>query len=141
MVDRVKKLADELQSKGQKITKQRLAILRVLEQAKTSVTAEEIFLRVREGADNTSLATIYRNLKILSDSGIVEKQGFLNDKAQFGLKKAVHSHNLVCLGCHKVIQINRCPLEHCETIGAKEGFTIIDHRMEFYGYCNNCRKR
>jgi len=141
-LDRVEILSAELQTRGQKLTKQRLAIIRVLNESELPLTAEEIFLRVKEGNENTSLATVYRNLKNLVSAGLVVKSGLLDDKVQYRLQSAPHSHNLVCLGCHKVIQLSQCPLDCLtETIGQKEGFTVTEHRMELYGYCTDCGKK
>jgi Fur family ferric uptake transcriptional regulator len=140
-LDKLQQLSHELQRRKQKVTKQRLAILSVLDESITPLTVEEIFFRVRENNDNNiSLATIYRNLKTLLVAGMVEKQGINDDKTQYGLKKDDHAHHLVCLGCRKVICLPNCPLEEFTTeIKQKKGFTVTEHRVELYGYCLDCR--
>jgi Fur family ferric uptake transcriptional regulator len=139
-LNRVKMLFAELQERGLKLTKQRSAIIRVLNASQIPLTAEELFLRIREKNDNTSLATVYRNLKTLVAAGLVIKSGFLEDKAQYRLANKSHSHDLICLGCHKVVEMSQCPLECLDNIGQKEGFTVTEHRIELYGYCQECGK-
>ena len=68
-MDKVEILSSELQARGHKLTKQRMAILKVLNDSQLPYTAEEMFLRMREWNDNISLATIYRNLKTLVEAG------------------------------------------------------------------------
>jgi len=141
-LDTVEKLFKELQDRGHKLTKQRMAILKVLKSSEIPLTAEEMFLRIREGNDNTSLATIYRNLKTLVDAGLVVKFGLIEDKVRYRLQSSAHSHDLICLGCHKVVQLSSCPLDCLsESIGHKEGFTVTEHRMELYGYCLECGRK
>ena len=140
-MDKVKMLFTELQARGLKLTKQRLAIIKVLNTSQIPLTAEEMFLRIREKNDNTSLATVYRNLKTLVTAGLVVKSGLLEDKAQYRLASKPHSHDLICLGCHKVVELTQCPLDCLnEFIGEKEGFTVTEHRIELYGYCRECGK-
>lgn len=143
-VDMDEKIFKELQARGHKLTKQRMAILKVLKSAEVPLTAEEIFLRIRAGKDSTSLATIYRNLKTLAEEDLVIKFGLLEDKVQYGLQSSDHnhSHNLVCLDCHKIVPLASCPLDYLrEPIGKREGFIITEHRMELYGYCMDCERR
>lgn len=140
-MDRTEKLSAELQAQGQKITRQRRAILEVLSGNDRPLTADEIFLMVKAGKESTSLATVYRNLKILLAAGLISREGFIDDKAQYSLQEKNHSHNLVCLGCHKIIKIPGCPLENfAASVGEKNGFTVTEHRMELYGYCTECNK-
>ncbi|HHT62585.1 MAG: Fur family transcriptional regulator [Bacillota bacterium] len=138
-MDKLKMLYGELQARGLKLTKQRSAIIKMLNKSRVPLTAEEIFLRIRETNDNTSLATVYRNLKTLVTAGLVVKTGLLEEKVQYRLASKPHSHDLICLGCHKVFELTQCPLEHlCEFIGQREGFTVTEHRIELYGYCQEC---
>ncbi|MGI6065623.1 MAG: Fur family transcriptional regulator [Bacillota bacterium] len=141
-MDRVKKLSSKLQAQGQKITKQRRAILEVLAESDKPLTAEEVYLLVRGRKENTSLTTVYRNLKKLLAAGLITREGFHDDKAQFQLLSDPHCHNLVCLNCRKVVKITECPLaSFAKTVGEREGFTITEHRMELYGYCSDCLQR
>ena len=138
-MDRAEKIYAELQARGLKLTKQRLAIINELKASRVPLTAEDMFLSIRKRNDNTSLATVYRNLKTLVTAGLVIKSGVFEDKAQYRLANSSHSHDLICLGCQKVLELTQCPFDCLqETIGQKEGFTVTEHRIELYGYCREC---
>jgi Fur family ferric uptake transcriptional regulator len=137
-MDIVEKISQELQARGQKITRQRLAVMEVLARSDIPLTVEEIFLKVRAAGENSSLATVYRNLKILLENGLVSREGLLEDKALYRLCHEKHCHDLICLGCRKVVKIEECPLgEFVQSIGQKEGFQVTEHRMALYGYCRD----
>lgn len=141
-MDTVEKISQELQARGQKITRQRLAVMEVLARSDIPLTVEEIFLKVRAAGENSSLATVYRNLKILLENGLVSREGLLADKALYRLCHQEHSHDLICLGCRKVVKIEECPLgKFAESIGQKEGFQVTEHRMALYGYCRDCHRK
>lgn len=138
-MDKVKMLFTELKVRGLKLTRQRSAIIKVLNSSQIPLTAEEMFLCLREKNENTSLATVYRNLKTLVGTGLVIKSGFLEDKAQYRLANRSHSHDLICLNCHKIVELSQCPFECLDQlIGEREGFTVTEHRLELYGYCREC---
>ncbi|MGI6678364.1 MAG: Fur family transcriptional regulator [Dehalobacterium sp.] len=141
-MDRVELISREFIAQGYKITKQRRAILTILDESEHPLTAEEIYLRIQAKNNVSSLATVYRNLKTLVDAGYVVKSGLFEDKVQYRLQNDPHTHNLICLGCHKVIPLSDCPL-NClgETLGKKEGFTVTDHKIELYGFCFECEYR
>lgn len=123
---------------GKKSTPQRRAILITLSRQNKPVTVEEIFVEVRQH-QKTSLSTVYRNLELLFSQGLINKQGFPGEKTRYSLKSDHHEHNLVCIDCQKIITITGCPLEsYAAEVGQREHFEVVDHRMEMYGYCQQC---
>jgi Fur family ferric uptake transcriptional regulator len=127
---------------GIKNTKQREMIYEILEESDNPVTAEDIFLKLKEGDEDINLSTVYRNLEMLCAKGIVSKSNFMNDdKARFELSGTVHKHHLICLKCNKMIKIDGCPLERLEKVLQDEtSFDITGHKLEIYGYCPECKK-
>jgi Fur family ferric uptake transcriptional regulator len=134
--------SEQLRLHGQKITKQRLGILAVLETADTPLTAQDIHLRLNLEQFPISLSTVYRNLDRLLAEELIVKQGFYNDKCQYAIKRSEHFHSLICLACRKVVTIEECPLEQfSRDLGRREGFQITEHHMELYGYCPECVRK
>lgn len=127
--------------KGYKITKQRKAILEVLESFETPVHVEDIFLKLKEGGMDISLSTIYRNLDMLQKQGLVVKAYMLNeDKARFGLSSK--KNYLVCQECKKIVIIDNCPFEKFkEELIEVHGFDILGHSIEVYGICPDCKNK
>lgn len=129
--------------KGHKIknTRNRNIILDLLREEE-SLTAEEIFLRLRELEESTNLSTIYRTLKTFEEKAIVTKILISqDDKARYKLNNKDHIHYLVCLSCDKKVELEDCPISGYNIIlEDKTDFHIIDHQLEIHGYCPKCKK-
>ncbi|MGC9081417.1 Fur family transcriptional regulator [Sulfurihydrogenibium sp.] len=127
--------------KGYKTTKQRKAILEILEENITPMHAEDIYLKLKEKGIDVSLSTIYRNLDMLQKQGLVVKAYMLNeDKARFGLSSK--KNYLICKNCKKIVIIDNCPFEKFkEELMEVHGFDILEHSIEVYGICPDCKKQ
>jgi Fur family ferric uptake transcriptional regulator len=53
-----------------------------------------------------------------------------------------HHHHLVCLGCNSIdkIDIGNHLEKQEKSIAKQSEFTVINHSLEFYGYCKDCNK-
>ena len=126
-----------------KLTKQRKAILEVLDKyANTVLTAEQLTELTQKIYSETNLSTVYRNLEILEDLGYVYK---LMDEDGVFMYKLVcpmksHHHHLICLKCGKTEAIDFCPLNDLGRILEEKNFSLTDHKLEVYGYCKDCSK-
>jgi Fur family transcriptional regulator, ferric uptake regulator len=132
-----------LKRNGLKNTRHRGDVLKILEQNTQPVTAERVFLALKKSCVNISLSTVYRILEVLVAKDIVLKLSTAeNESAMFELNRKVHRHYLICLGCHKMLPVEGCPLGGLEARLEREtGFTVTGHRLEIYGYCAECRKK
>ena len=132
-----------LKRSGLKNTKNRTAILYILEQKKQPISAEDVFLEMKQRDMSVHLSTVYRTLDALADKDMVIKLNITGDnRALFEYNHMVHKHYLVCLGCKKIITIDRCPLENYEHLLEKEtDYTIIGHKLDLYGYCPECKEK
>ena len=140
-IDYIKK---QLHAKNYKLTPQREATLYVLlEREDDHLSAEEIFLLVKEKAPDIGLATVYRTLELLTELEIVGKINFGDGVSRYDLRKegAKHSHHhLVCIECGSVEEIIDDLLEDVEKlIEEKWNFTVKDHRLTFHGICKQCQ--
>ncbi|HAG12005.1 MAG TPA: transcriptional repressor [Desulfotomaculum sp.] len=121
-----------------KTTKQRNKIIQVLQNAEGPLTAEEIYLLVKDELPSIVISTIYRNMEALKN--IIVKTVYNDGKARYALTKEKHTHNLICLKCKKSIAIEECPLEAVEkNLGEQNSFEILEHKLEIYGHCKDCR--
>ncbi len=117
-----------------KCTPQRERILNVLKAQTHPVTAGELYAHI----DNVSLATLYRTLELFCEKGIAKKHTIPDDSEKYYEFSAEgHRHFAVCLICRKMIKIDGCPLKDV----VPEDFLVTDHRLEFYGYCRDCRQK
>jgi Fur family ferric uptake transcriptional regulator len=130
-----------LKREGMKSTRHRNAILLLLEQSKQPMTAEELFISLREKTASINLSTVYRTLDIFVSKNLVIKSTMDDGKARYELYQHEHKHHLFCVGCHKVISIEDCPMgELQEILKKKIDFDVTGHKLEIYGYCHNCKR-
>ncbi len=142
----------EFQGCGYRMTKPREAILDVMGDTAEHLSAEDIYLAVHKFYPNIGLTTVYRNLELLVDMGMVVKFEFGQGKAKYELADQYstkgHHHHLVCKECSKIIDYSDFMkdevafLKNVEKgLSKKYDFEIADHLIQFYGYCQKCRKK
>jgi Fur family ferric uptake transcriptional regulator len=133
----------KLQQSGLKCTRQRRAVLEILEQADQPVSAEQVFMALRENAIPASLSTVYRILDTLSDKALILRLDIAGDnRSLYEYNRMVHKHYLVCVGCRKIFPIENCPLGvYEEALERQTHFAIIGHRLDIYGYCPDCQQK
>ena len=122
---------DLFKNNGIKKTEQREKLLKIIKNSKVPLTAEDIFKKTKE----ISLATIYRTLETFCEKGVLNKISVTDDERRYyELATDIHRHYAVCLKCKKMEYVNICPVHDVSL----DGFRITGHRLELYGYCNNC---
>ncbi|MFC6332347.1 Fur family transcriptional regulator [Paenibacillus septentrionalis] len=146
MEAQIEKIKQQLQAQGYKLTPQREATLRILlENEEDHLSAEDVFLLVKEIAPEIGLATVYRTLELLTDLHIVEKLNFGDGVARYDLRgdsNHHHHHHLICVQCGIVSEIKEdwlLPLE--QRLQEQFGFETVDHRLDFHGVCKNCQSQ
>ena len=124
---------------SRRTTKQRQLIRDILEHADGHLDAGVIYRQAVKKSPRISLATIYRNLKMLKEIGSVEEHQFVNRRYYEPAAQAKH-HHLICLGCGQVFEF-KCPsTEKLKYIISKEeGFKVTDAEVRLSGYCPECQ--
>jgi Fur family ferric uptake transcriptional regulator len=106
------------------------------------MTAEDIFLLIKEEAGSMAISTVYRNMEALQELGVIAKTIFNDGKARYELSRENHVHHLICLNCKKSVTIDKCPLEQMEKeLKERAGFDVMEHKLEIYGYCEKCKRQ
>lgn len=124
-----------------RMTNQREIILRELRKSKRHLSADELYDIVKKVMPRISLATVYRNLEILSEAGLIGKLEISGRQKRFDFDVSDHDH-IYCVVCHKVdnLDIERKDVES-EQLGAAAGYTITGYRVEIIGICPECQKK
>ena len=137
-------LKKKLKEKGFKMTPQRKSIIDVIVTNQGNhLSAEEIYELVKNSCSNIGLATIYRTLQILDDIGVIYKNNFDDGKSRYELYQDEdhQHHHLICIKCSRVVEVEEDLLEQLEDeVERKYDFFILNHKLKFFGYCNQCRE-
>lgn len=130
-----------LMNKGVKNTKNRDAILEILEKSEKPLTVEEIFLILKGNSDSTCLSTVYRTMEMFDEKELVIKSNSVDDgKSRYEMNTKEHKHHVVCVACHKIIVIEECPFAEFEkALKNTINFDVTGHKFEIYGHCNECK--
>lgn len=144
MEAQIEKIKQQLQAQGYKLTPQREATVRILlENEEDHLSAEDVFLLVKDIAPEIGLATVYRTLELLTELHVVEKLNFGDGVARYDLRGDTnkhHHHHLICIHCGTMEEVKEdwlLPLE--ERLLSQFGFETLDHRLDFQGICRKCR--
>lgn len=134
-------IIEKMKERGLKLTSQRLSIIDALVgKALQHPSADLIFHEAKKKAKSLSLSTVYATLSELSRHGIVKLLEF--DTMQNRCELDVTPHvNAVCKKCKKILDYELPFLINSQAVLKGLRFFVTDSRFEFYGYCEECRKR
>ena len=119
-----------------KMTKQRQQLLTFMKKQQAPLSAEMIYAKLPTGAMN--LSTVYRILDTFKEFGMVDKT-FLDNTAYYKIAQSEHKHYMVCLSCHKMFEMDCHFHGLAEKDAIKHHFTITNHDLTVYGYCEACQ--
>jgi Fur family transcriptional regulator, ferric uptake regulator len=121
-------------------TNQRVEILNFLKDNYSHPTADEVFNAVRKKLTRISKATIYQNLKFLSEKGIIQEVN-IKGVSRFEPNLEPH-HHIICKNCGKIIDFKSTELtEYSLKIAKKlKEMKIESANTNFYGVCEDCSK-
>ncbi len=136
----------KLKENGYKLTTQRKVVLNaMLDHQDEHLTVEEIYQVVKKTNPEIGLATVYRNIQLLSDMRIVEKLNLDDGFTRYELanEDEVHRHHhLICEECGVVIEVKEDLMGSIEkSFKESYGFTVHDHQAKFFGVCEDCTKK
>lgn len=120
-------------------TRQRAAILRLLDDERAFHTAREIHLMLYERGERIGLATVYRTLQRLvsvGDLGVMHGSG---PEAMYRRCGDDRHHHLVCRRCRLAIEITTSPVDSWSAAMSEEhGFVDVSPAVELVGTCTTC---
>ncbi len=125
------------------VTSQRDQVAQVIFSSKSQFSVDDIAARLRERGHNIALATIYRAVDTLVESGMVRVHDFGEGFRRYETARAGQASGyLICTRCGKVVEFPLDSLERALALVADEfEFTAERSRVELHGICNECRRR
>lgn len=144
MEKRIERIKEALHDARYKLTPQREVTVRVLlENESSHLSAEDVFMKVKDKYPEIGLATVYRTLELLNELNVLDKVNFGDGVSRYDLRKegAQHfHHHLICIHCGSVEEVEEDLLTDVEKIVTRDfNFDILDHRLTFHGVCKLCK--
>lgn len=129
-----------LTTKGLKSTTQRDYIAEVFFRTNTHISLEELLQKVRKKTPNIGYATVYRTMKLLTECGLALARQFGDGQTRYeNLPEDGHHDHIICIKCSKIAEFQNPKIEQLQAEAAKKlGFTVVNHKLELYGYCSEC---
>lgn len=137
MENKLNRLVEVMESNGLRITSQRRWIAKLFSVSSGFVLPRQVHAYISERLPGVSYDTVYRNLRLLTEIGIIEQFDF-PEGVRFKLRCGPdhHHHHLICIKCQQTFPIDFCPLEN--GIALPEAFQVISHKFEIHGLCGAC---
>ncbi len=120
-------------------TWQREAIRELLSQADEFRSAAQLHAELTQQGRRIGLATVYRTLQLLVDSGEIDMVRSEDGEACYRKCSARHHHHLTCLSCGVTVEVVAEAVEKwAAKVAAEHGFTAVTHNLELRGTCSAC---
>ncbi len=128
--------------KDRPVTAQRQLLLDILRQASSHLDAKEIYQRAIERDRHISLATVYRNLRLFKELGLVDEIRLDEIHCCYEIKRSTEHYHLLCTSCGRVIEF-RSPLiaKLVAEVEHNRGFQTNRAVLHLEGYCQKCKKK
>jgi Fur family ferric uptake transcriptional regulator len=124
---------------GVRSTRQRIAVLDALTRLDDFRSTQELHDFLRSESQEVGLATVYRTLQALSDTGDVDVIVRADGESVYRLCSRHHHHHLVCRHCRATVEVQAPEVETwAEKVATENGFTDAHHVVEIWGLCADC---
>ncbi len=127
-----------MEKQNTRMTKQKKLIMEILKGTTSHPTADWVYEQARKEMNDISLGTVYRNLKVLVESGEVLELNYGSTFRRFDGNPHNHYH-FVCEKCGDVSDIDFPLIDKLNSDVEQTGIgRVSHHRLEFYGTCIKC---
>jgi len=129
--------------KGLRSTDQRRLIVETFFHSPNHVSIEELLAQVRAHDPKVGYATVYRTLKLLTESGIAFERRFGDGLTRYELADGeAHHDHLICIECGRITEFEEPEIEQLqEKVALRYGYDLRSHKHEMYGVCPDCQAK
>lgn len=130
-----------LQRKGFKLTKVRTRLVELFMQSSQPLSIPEVVLQLHKENLPVNKTTIYREIEFLLQQNLLRTVDLRERGKRYEYEDLRHHHHLICINCKKMEDFeSENDLEETEKmILKKHNFSVLQHSLEFYGLCKDCR--
>lgn len=135
-------LSEYMERKGMRSTSQRRLVSHVFFRTGGHLSIDEMLMLVRREDPKVGYATVYRTLKLLVECGLASERQFDDTVTRFErAERDGHHDHLICLQCKRIVEFEDDEIERLQDLlAARHGFTLVSHKHELYGVCDQCSK-
>tara|TARA_B100000941_G_scaffold289296_1_gene267978 strand:+ start:2611 stop:3036 length:426 start_codon:yes stop_codon:yes gene_type:complete len=133
-------IEEKCKKKGVRLTDQRKVIAKVMSDSKEKYGSkdhpdvDELHKRVSLIDKKISIATVYRTVKLLEESGIIERHDFKEGKSRYEPSTEEHHDHLIDINSGEIIEFVDKDIEALQNkVAQKLGYKLVDHKLELYG--------
>ena len=129
---------------GLRYSRPREAILAYFREADKHVNAEAIHSDLKERGNDLSLSTVYLNLGVLKEVGLVREFHGVGGESLYDSNVSRHYH-LICKQCGKVVDlpeevtVGETPRAFRQRAQAASGWQVEEPDLNLYGTCPECQ--
>ena len=126
---------------NRKHSRKREAVLEKIRGTTSHPSAVWVYEELRKEIPDLSLGTVYRNISVFKEEGLVVSVGVVNGQERFDGNITEHTH-FVCLACGDVLDVD-ADLDEALTdkVKAENGVEISSRQLTFYGRCKKCKSK
>tara|TARA_B100000700_G_scaffold75240_1_gene84165 strand:+ start:883 stop:1332 length:450 start_codon:yes stop_codon:yes gene_type:complete len=136
--------ASQLSAINQRYTKNRRQLVEILLGTSKPITINQIL----ESDSKLAQSSVYRNLAVLEQAGLVAKIITNDEHAHYELAEHIldHHHHIICSPCGEILdfqlteKIEKALENSLKEIADDYGFSIDRHRLDLLGTCGECSK-
>lgn len=127
-------------TEGLGLTKQRQAVLQVIQESDKHPTANEVFEDARRILPGISFATVYNSLRYLKNEGLIGEVHFGSDAARYDRNLSRHDH-AVCRICGELVDLDlKIPAGLIREAARRSQFMAESIELTLHGLCPACSK-
>ena len=128
--------------KNQFNTTHRQLLLDILRESKIHLDAKQLFQEAVERDPRISLATVYRNLRLFEELGLVDEWRLDKARCSYEMKRSGEHYHVVCTGCGQVTDFESPTLSKLlEEVRRSSGFAVTRAVLHLEGYCPECKDK
>ena len=132
----------DTEMKNHHLTVQRQLLLQLIRSAGKHIDAKELYRRATREDETISLATVYRNLHLFKELGLIDERRLGQIRCYYEIKQTPEHQHLVCRGCGRVIEFES-PLirELVDKVEREHDFNVTKAELYLEGYCEQCKEK
>ena len=128
--------------KDRPATPQRRLLLDILRHVKGHLDARELYQRAIEKDPRISLATVYRNLRLFKELGLVDEMHLDEARCHYEIRRSTNHYHLVCKCCGRVTESESLAVANLlDEVQRTSDFDVTRAVLYLEGYCRNCKDK